>query len=597
MSTTQTLCRSSAAISRRGSQSSLHTENLPLQSLRPVSVSHPESSRRSSTGTASTDDTCVEPVAHTAIPSTHVAFPQNTTLRIVEWSPKDNTGRKYRRDIWYPKRESLPNFVEVEGMKCEFIKKDPPPGWIAYTCPEGKRLFHNEKKSAVTFTNIYDHDSWRAIESGIDRILARLEDYRQRNDHNIPCDVEICVTIANLESEPVLAYYLASMSLQSIFWLDKVDVEYLTDGERAVVSEEHLGLAAKYQFWNHVELFPCHQVLPRAAVQDLQAVFASGFCDLLTSNTSMFPWDLEKAEKLRECVRDIQPDQVDAHSTFIAARLLSTIYRERFLAFFGEYGARMDRKDSAFEKSIHRQRSWIFYCISPFLFFMPLVYMEEFEKLYVDDTIHYAFWRQFIGELKQDWERSITPVTVLISADVGFLAIGSIDNASSQSHNRNAAQILTYISAVLSLFVFIVCQILMRHHRHHICEQADRALNYVIKREKRLGLPAVAIAFSLPTALFIWSMLTFLAAMMTVFFDGTSSVTRIAISSVLLILLVMVALLLYLERDNTFSTPGSAYMRIYSQSKTKIISWRNTLWGWVWSWRGVGSAENDSCQV
>ena len=43
------------------------------------------------------------------------------------------------------------------------------------------------------------------------------------------------------DSEPVLMYYLASMSSQSIFWLDKVHVDYLAETERAVVSEEHLG--------------------------------------------------------------------------------------------------------------------------------------------------------------------------------------------------------------------------------------------------------------------------------------------------------------------------------------------------------------------
>ena len=74
-----------------------------------------------------------------------------------------------------------------------------------------------------------------------------------------------------------------------------------------------------------------------------------------------------------------------------------------------------------------------------------------------------------------------------------------------------------------------------------------------------------------------YSMLTFLAAMMAVFFDNTSSVTRIVISSVLLILLVMVSLLLYLERDNTVSSSDSAYMHIFMRWRTKVTSWREHL--------------------
>lgn len=71
-------------------------------------------------------------------------------------------------------------------------------------------------------------------------------------------------------------------------------------------------------------------------------------------------------------------------------------------------------------------------------------------------------------------------------------------------------------------------------------------------------------------------MLTFLAAMMAVFFDGTNSATRIAISSVLLVLLVMIALLLYLERDNTVSgDSGSPYMRLFRFFSDMIRSWRD----------------------
>ena len=95
-------------------------------------------------------------------------------------------------------------------------------------------------------------------------------------------------------------------------------------------------------------------------------------------------------------------------------RLLTNIQsadRERFLAFWGEPGARLDRHDTAFGESIRRPRSWIFMFISPFLFFMPIVYMNEFDKLYVDGTIHYYFWRFFIAGLKRDWENSITPVS------------------------------------------------------------------------------------------------------------------------------------------------------------------------------------------
>lgn len=62
---------------------------------------------------------------------------------------------------------------------------------------------------------------------------------------------------------------------------------------------------------------------------------------------------------------------------------------------------------------------------------------------------------------------------MLLSANVGFLAIQSIDTG---KPNRSAAQIASYISAILSLFIYIICQILTRHHRHHTYGQADKAV-------------------------------------------------------------------------------------------------------------------------
>lgn len=52
--------------------------------------------------------------------------------------------------------------------------------------------------------------------------------------------------------------------------------------------------------------------------------------------------------------------------------------------------------------------------------------------------------------------------TVILSANIGFLAIQSIDT---DHPDRSAAQISSYISAVLSFFFFITVQILTYQHR------------------------------------------------------------------------------------------------------------------------------------
>ncbi|EKM58112.1 uncharacterized protein PHACADRAFT_252154 [Phanerochaete carnosa HHB-10118-sp] len=54
-------------------------------------------------------------------------------------------------------------------------------------------------------------------------------------------------------------------------------------------------------------------------------------------------------------------------------------------------------------------------------------------------------------------------VTVLLSTNVGFLAISSIDAASKAPH-RSVAQIASYASTILSLACYLICWTLSRQH-------------------------------------------------------------------------------------------------------------------------------------
>lgn len=176
------------------------------------------------------------------------------------------------------------------------------------------------------------------------------------------------------------------------------------------------------------------------------------------------------------------------------------VVRLACMNYYGERGARIDTSQTVFENSENGPRTWFFRFMSPLLFYMPYVYMEELERVYIDRTVDYISWRRFISNLKQDWDGSITPVrcspayyhhilmglqaTVLLAANVGFLAIQSVDQTGT---NKSMAQIASYISATLSLFNFIVCQILGREHRHDEHQFASRAVSpEVLHHSRRL---------------------------------------------------------------------------------------------------------------
>lgn len=83
--------------------------------------------------------------------------------------------------------------------------------------------------------------------------------------------------------------------------------------------------------------------------------------------------------------------------------------------------------------------------------------------------------------------------TVILSTNIGFLAIQSLDNLT--SYARTLAQIASYTSALLSLFDLIIVHILVRRHRQHIFDTAARGVCFISKPPTFYFLNIVAVRF------------------------------------------------------------------------------------------------------
>lgn len=81
-----------------------------------------------------------------------------------------------------------------------------------------------------------EHDNAKAIEQGAAELHRRLS---AKGD--APADTEIAIAIGYTDGQDVFAYYLVSLSLQKVFWFEKVPVTHVTGNTRAVVSQKHLG--------------------------------------------------------------------------------------------------------------------------------------------------------------------------------------------------------------------------------------------------------------------------------------------------------------------------------------------------------------------
>lgn len=503
-------------------------------------------------------------------------------LKPVPCTPENIRDSKYsERTTLHPRSYLESKVVEIQTMTRRFQRPSPPLGWIVHVSPGGQRYFRHTEKSVVTLSNILDTECFEQISAGVDDLLTRLSDEIARTgdarNASVADDIELCVhMMAGDDGEPAIGYYFVGVADLTIFWLEKIPSVIVTEYVRATISESHLELAVKYQFWAHIETFPNHQPFSHDIIYNLRNLLKNGMCDRVTSDTSIFPFDQDQIPLLLETVTeaDVENDDSGNISTNIA-RIYYTIYFERYLAFWGEEGARLDRDMNVLaQETPVAPYSWLFHTFSLFLFFMPLVYLRELDQASVDKTVNPHRWRKFITGLRRDWDNSITPATVLLSANIGFLAINSIDVG---SPNKSTAQIASYVSAILSLFIYIVCQILTKAHRFEGMEDALGHDSSQIESYELImadNLRSRLLAYSLPTALFLWSTITFLAAILFVFFDDTSIATRISVGIVTVILAVTLFLLLFLDTQSSEDVSyTSAYMRMLTFFRDLLTSW------------------------
>ncbi|GJE94012.1 hypothetical protein PsYK624_101800 [Phanerochaete sordida] len=318
------------------------------------------------------------------------------------------------------------------------------------------------------------------------------------------------------------------------------------------------------------------RIVDAETIAELSGLLACAYADTITSTTTTSPYPTEKLQlisRVLETVKaspsvDLPKGQIaqsgwvhgmpmpaghieslgivghkSGQNAWIVARFMSVFKREMFLHYHGQDGARLNRDQSVHYTEPPRPR-YLFLLVSSFLFYMPYVYKKKLDEVFVDSLLNEEHWRQLLDNLRKDWELTVTPSTVLLGANVAFLAISSVDAASLTPH-RSPEQIMSYVSTMLSLASYLVCWILLQRHAPHIGSSAIAGITYLQQREKCfLGLDADAIVFSLPSAFFTWSMLLFCAAIVWICLAKSDIVTTFIIVSVLAVMALSLAVVL-----------------------------------------------------
>ncbi|KAK7676790.1 hypothetical protein QCA50_020258 [Cerrena zonata] len=545
-------------------------DGLTIRSRSPSRERDIADSTLTDTGTAELFYQIAEPGSSVALPEDGAARPASRCTTPLPLAPKLEPMSPLQLSDWRYTREPINCAPEskikfIEPFAQSFSRRGIPQGWEACAHPEGKLYYRHPEKRILTHVNICNADRRSEIDSIYHIVMAKCRQF----DGTIPENIELVVDLKVSGGPTTYCYYLVSCQARVIMWAEKTDVWYFTHYHRDVFCRAHLKHAMDWQFWTHVEMFPHRYPISDDLVTHLRNTLAYGWNDLMTSEVSTVPYDDMSISEATRLMSRMKGGVVDEHCAIVIARHMSTFCKERFYNYHGQPGARLNRDESLKEDTIHHPRSLTFLAISPLLFWMPDVYLVELEKIWVDETVNYRPWNKFIDELKRDWKASTTPATVLLSANVGFLAIQSIDIG---DPDRSVSQIASYVSTLLSLTTYIVCQILARQHRAMAARADISGVARYLRNKEDLyyGIESLALAFSLPIASFIWSMVTFLLAVSYVCFFHTSFVTRIVTGASFVLLAIVIFLVTYMDWGENPSTRYDIRGSFWSQVSKRV---------------------------
>jgi len=223
-------------------------------------------------------------------------------------------------------------------------------------------------------------------------------------------------------------------------------------------------------------------------------------------------------------------------------RLLSFFAHWRFLYFHGQRHARL-LCDQTVYHGPKRERTALISMLSPLLFFAPDVHLDEMEKLWTDEVIIETAWKSFINKLLNEWNSLIIGSTVMLAVNVGFLAIPgvvpyNVTNGVLMITRQvillaSLSEIASAISLDASIGSIVIGLLLMRHNRTMQDSEPSEASRYLYQNSQRyFGLELMAIVFSLPWVLLMWSMVMFFVAVF--FYCFSISDLRSRISSALI---------------------------------------------------------------
>jgi len=170
--------------------------------------------------------------------------------------------------------------------------------------------------------------------------------------------------------------------------------------------------------------------------------------------------------------REGDPEEMNGFVTCSVARIMVHIVDERLANFHGCQGARLSRRQRIrpLASRSRKRRIALFgfkFLQSPILFFAPHIHLRQVEDTCIENVVLPDLWKAFVKNLIREWEGVLVYSSVLLIANVAFLALPAIsgppDDAGEQP--ATASEIASQISIITSVASIITSLLLRRYHK------------------------------------------------------------------------------------------------------------------------------------
>ncbi|EIN05627.1 hypothetical protein PUNSTDRAFT_137726 [Punctularia strigosozonata HHB-11173 SS5] len=455
---------------------------------------------------------------------------------------------RYARNFVVPSHKSG---LQLPPMTMDYIDTPLPLGWDRYVHPEGPVYYHHPTENFLTDARICDPDVYEKIQTA----MKIIEEVKHSHGSEFPQDAEIVLELPSEgDGKESCYYYCVNHQERILFWLDVMDLHSTIGHVLGVENMSHIKVELSAHYWTHWEYFPLQRRISEDLLRELLGIMMHsgvGNIDMFTSRRSTSPYTHEEVMTIMEFVKNVNyVQEIGGYSACVVGRMMALFHHNRFLHFHGQHAARLNYSQPLHAESQHPP-TLLITVVSPLLFFAPDIHLRHFRMIWVDKIVHEHAWRKFVEKIQQEWDKFLLPSTVLLSVNVAFLAIPSVDQTNQApnfisiggnstfsnlsnfdfdlaSPQRSWAQILSYISTTASIGTIILGMILDRHYRlNHHMSAADASDTLQKRAHPFYGLEVLSILYALPYALLMWGMVTFAVSCFLLFFDSTTARTRI----------------------------------------------------------------------